>query len=90
MTNDQSTILTNDQRPTTNNQPDIIITRRQFLVSWVAALESVPDIDLAAHLPELLDGLLGLLADPNRCVRVCVCVPARPPLLLLTALACCR
>ena len=36
-------------------------------MSWVAVLESVPDIDLVAYLPELLDGLLALLSDPNRC-----------------------
>lgn len=41
--------------------------RRQFLISWVAVLESVPDLDLLAYLPELLDGLLNLLSDPNRC-----------------------
>jgi hypothetical protein len=40
--------------------------RRQFLISWVAVLESVPDLDLLAYLPELLDGLLNTLSDPNR------------------------
>lgn len=40
--------------------------RRQFLISWVAVLESVPDLDLLAYLPELLDGLMALLSDPNR------------------------
>ncbi|KIZ00332.1 putative Protein VAC14 like protein [Monoraphidium neglectum] len=39
--------------------------KRQFLISWVAVLESVPDLDLLAYLPELLDGLLNLLSDPN-------------------------
>jgi vacuole morphology and inheritance protein 14 len=47
--------------------------KRQFLVSWVAALESVPDLDLLAYLPELLDGLFGLLGDPNRCARAVIC-----------------
>ncbi|XP_028172710.1 protein VAC14 homolog isoform X3 [Ostrinia furnacalis] len=42
---------------------------RQFIVSWVAVLDAVPDIDLIAHLPELLDGLFNMLDDPNPEIR---------------------
>ncbi|KAJ8718228.1 hypothetical protein PYW07_006158 [Mythimna separata] len=42
---------------------------RQFLVSWVAVLDAVPDIDLIAHLPELLDGLFKMLDDANSEIR---------------------
>ena len=44
--------------------------KRQFLISWITVLDSVPDLDLLAHLPQLLDGLLNLLSDPNREIRV--------------------
>jgi vacuole morphology and inheritance protein 14 len=47
-------------------RPPYPLRRRQFLISWVAVLESVPDLDLLAYLPELLDGLLTTLSDPNR------------------------
>ncbi|KAL0820036.1 hypothetical protein ABMA28_005995 [Loxostege sticticalis] len=42
---------------------------RQFVVSWVSVLDAVPDIDLIAHLPELLDGLFNMLDDPNQEIR---------------------
>lgn len=55
------------QPPTPSHSPlPLSPPRRQFLISWVAVLESVPDLDLLAYLPELLDGLLNLLSDPNR------------------------
>lgn len=38
---------------------------RQFLVSWIQLLCSVPDVDLVAHLPQLLDGLFMILSDPS-------------------------
>lgn len=38
---------------------------RQFVVSWVAILNSVPDIDMIIFLPEILDGLFHILADPK-------------------------
>lgn len=42
---------------------------RQFLVSWIAVLDSVPDIDMLEHLPEFMEGLLSMLSDPNRDIR---------------------
>ncbi|XP_026320504.1 protein VAC14 homolog isoform X2 [Hyposmocoma kahamanoa] len=42
---------------------------RQFLVSWVAVLDAVPDIHLLEFLPELLDGLFKMLDDPNSEIR---------------------
>eukprot|EP00959_Pyramimonas_sp_CCMP1952_P324986 6802418-Pyramimonas_sp.AAC.1 len=42
---------------------------RQFLVAWIIVLDSVPDIDVLQFLPELLDGLLDMLSDPNREIR---------------------
>jgi hypothetical protein len=55
-------------------------------------LDSVPDLDLLVYLPQLLDGLMAMLSDPNReirvaahkammasvclCICVCVCVCA--------------
>eukprot|EP00058_Branchiostoma_floridae_P019480 XP_002604970.1 hypothetical protein BRAFLDRAFT_92612 [Branchiostoma floridae] len=42
---------------------------RQFLVSWVTVLDSVPDINMLVYLPEFLDGLFHILADPSREVR---------------------
>jgi vacuole morphology and inheritance protein 14 len=44
--------------------------KRHFLISWITVLDSVPDLDLLAHLPALLDGLLNLLSDPNREIRL--------------------
>ncbi len=32
-------------------------------------LDSIPDLDMLAYLPSLLDGLMGMLADPNREIR---------------------
>lgn len=42
---------------------------RQFLVSWMAVLESVPEIDLVAPLPKVFPGLMSTLADPNKKIR---------------------
>jgi vacuole morphology and inheritance protein 14 len=42
---------------------------RQFLVSWISVLDSVPDIDMLEYLPEFLEGLLSMLSDPNRDIR---------------------
>lgn len=36
----------------------------------VCVLDSVPDLDMLAYLPQLLDGLMNLLSDPNREIRV--------------------
>ncbi len=38
---------------------------RQFLISWLSVLHSVPHLDLVAFLPDLLDGLLAILEDPT-------------------------
>ncbi|KAG0177101.1 hypothetical protein DFQ28_006315 [Apophysomyces sp. BC1034] len=43
---------------------------RQFLVSWIAVLDSIPDLELVSFLPEFLDGLLQCLSDPSKDVRV--------------------
>ena len=42
---------------------------RQFLVSWISVLDSVPDIDMLEHLPMFMEGLLSMLSDPNRDIR---------------------
>eukprot|EP01113_Clastostelium_recurvatum_P034297 TRINITY_DN4635_c0_g1_i2.p1 TRINITY_DN4635_c0_g1~~TRINITY_DN4635_c0_g1_i2.p1 ORF type:complete len:817 (+),score=227.61 TRINITY_DN4635_c0_g1_i2:36-2453(+) len=42
---------------------------RQFLVSWVAVLHSVPDIDMVLYLPKFLDGMFNMLKDPNKDIR---------------------
>lgn len=38
---------------------------RQYIISWVSVLDSVPDIDMVIFLPELLDGLFKILEDPR-------------------------
>nr|XP_019012864.1 vacuole morphology and inheritance protein 14 [Kwoniella pini CBS 10737]OCF51645.1 vacuole morphology and inheritance protein 14 [Kwoniella pini CBS 10737] len=43
---------------------------RMHLVSWLMVLDSVPDLELVAWLPEFLDGLLKYLADGNVDVRL--------------------
>lgn len=65
--------------------------KRQFLLSWVAVLDSVPDIDLLLFLPRILPGLLEMLNDPHReirqaanklqqvCVHCCYHMLACPP-----------
>lgn len=42
---------------------------RQFIVSWIALLDNVPDIDMIVFLPELLDGLFTILGDPTLEIR---------------------
>ena len=37
---------------------------RQFLVSWISLLDSVPDSQMVQHLPEFLDPLFNILDDP--------------------------
>lgn len=56
-----------------------------FCCCTTQVLDSIPDLDMLAHLPSLLEGLMGMLSDPNReiraqahkallvCVRVCDC-----------------
>ncbi len=43
--------------------------KRQFLLSWVAVLDSVPDIDLLHYVPHILPGLLEMLNDSHREIR---------------------
>lgn len=42
---------------------------RQFIVSWVKTLDSVPDIDMLVYLPEILDGLFLILGDTSHEIR---------------------
>ncbi|CAO3627724.1 unnamed protein product [Cunninghamella blakesleeana] len=42
---------------------------RQYLVSWIATLDSIPDLELVSFLPEFLDGLIQCLNDPSNDVR---------------------
>jgi vacuole morphology and inheritance protein 14 len=43
---------------------------RNYLVSWITVLDSVPDLELVTFLPSFLDGLIKYLSDPNTDVRV--------------------
>ncbi|CAF0751901.1 unnamed protein product [Didymodactylos carnosus] len=42
---------------------------RQFLISWISLLTSVPELDMIQYLPEILDGLFHILGDPNPEIR---------------------
>ncbi|KAF9135386.1 hypothetical protein BGW39_003183 [Mortierella sp. 14UC] len=42
---------------------------RNYLVTWIAVLDSIPDLELVSYLPDFLDGLLYFLNDPNPDVR---------------------
>ncbi|KAJ3339402.1 hypothetical protein HDU93_008310 [Gonapodya sp. JEL0774] len=42
---------------------------RTFLVLWIQLLDSIPELELIAFLPEFLDGLFSYLSDPNPDVR---------------------
>ncbi|XP_016330709.1 protein VAC14 homolog isoform X1 [Sinocyclocheilus anshuiensis] len=42
---------------------------RQFIISWIHVLESVPDINLLDYLPEFLDGLFHILGDSSKEIR---------------------
>lgn len=42
---------------------------RQFIISWIHVLESVPDINLLDYLPEFLDGLFQILGDGSKEIR---------------------
>jgi vacuole morphology and inheritance protein 14 len=43
---------------------------RTFLVGWITLLDSIPDLELVAYLPEFLGGLFKFLSDPNQDVNV--------------------
>lgn len=38
---------------------------RQFLLGWLSVLNSVPEINLLSRLPDILDGVFRMLAEPN-------------------------
>lgn len=42
---------------------------KQFLVSWLSALDAVPELDLLIHLPEFLDGLFNIFRDKSSEIR---------------------
>ena len=42
---------------------------KQFLVSWLSALDAVPELDLLVHLPEFLDGLFSIFLDKSQEIR---------------------
>lgn len=39
---------------------------RQLLVSWIAVLDAVPDINMLDYLPDFLDGLFNMLSDSHK------------------------
>jgi vacuole morphology and inheritance protein 14 len=39
---------------------------RSFLVAWITLLDSIPDLELIAHLPRFLRGLFKFLSDSNQ------------------------
>lgn len=43
---------------------------RNFLVSWLTLLDTVPDLELVSYLPEFLEGLIKFLGGPNKDVNV--------------------
>ena len=43
---------------------------RQFMVGWITALDSIPDLDMLQHLPDLVGGLFAMLSDSNREIRL--------------------
>ncbi|KAJ5088771.1 Protein VAC14 [Penicillium angulare] len=43
---------------------------RNFLVSWLTLLDTIPDLELICYLPEFLEGLIKFLGGPNRDVNV--------------------
>jgi vacuole morphology and inheritance protein 14 len=42
---------------------------RQFLVTWISFLDSVPDIHVHEHVPEVIDGLFCILGDQRKEIR---------------------
>lgn len=43
---------------------------RTYFLSWITVLDSVPELELVAYLPEFLDGLLKYLSDPAEEMRI--------------------
>jgi hypothetical protein len=58
--------------------------KRNFLISWIRVLSSVPDIDVSNHLADLLEGLMDALQEnwppevrmnASRCLQVRFPIP---------------
>jgi len=45
---------------------------RQYLVSWLQLLNSIPEIHLVSYLPDFLDGLITYLADSGNEIQLAV------------------
>lgn len=43
---------------------------RNFLVSWLTLLDTIPDLELVTYLPEFLEGLIKFLGGPHKDVNV--------------------
>lgn len=43
---------------------------RNFLVSWLTLLDTIPDLELVSYLPEFLEGLIKFLGGPNIDVNI--------------------
>ncbi|CAG8196424.1 unnamed protein product [Penicillium olsonii] len=43
---------------------------RNFLVSWLTLLDTIPDLELVSYLPDFLEGLIKFLGGPNNDVNV--------------------
>ncbi|GBG31744.1 Protein VAC14-like [Hondaea fermentalgiana] len=43
---------------------------RQFLIGWILALDSIPNIDFLNHLPKVLEGIFNMLSDQKREIRM--------------------
>ncbi|KOS37388.1 hypothetical protein ACN38_g11812 [Penicillium nordicum] len=43
---------------------------RNFLVSWITLLDTIPDLELVSYLPEFLEGLIKFLGGPNKDVNI--------------------
>jgi vacuole morphology and inheritance protein 14 len=56
---------------------------RTFLVSWIAVLDSIPDLELVSYLPDFLEGLINLLSDSDRNLRHAISTVLANFLLLL-------
>lgn len=43
---------------------------RNFLVSWLTLLDTIPDLELVSYLPDFLEGLIKFLGGPNNDVNI--------------------
>lgn len=44
--------------------------KRQFLIGWVTALYNQPTIDMLPYIPEIMEGLMKMLSDENKEIRI--------------------